>query len=552
MGAAYPWFVKRDLDGFFGLFVDNLLQLLVIAGLCMGLCGFSAELVFGAILPGAAISVVVGNLYYAHLARKVARALGRSDITALPYGINTPSVFAYVFLVILPTYLANQSLGQETAARLAWQAGLMACLGSGIIETAGAFVGESLRRWTPRAALLAALAAISITFISMEFMLRIYANPIVAFLPLGILLTQFFSRIRIPAGLPAGMVAVIVGSALYWSLPDAMVNTAPGARALHGLWDNVGLRLPRLALADLIAGLDPALILLYLGVIVPMGVMNVVGSLQNIESAAAAGDPYPVRPCMLANGIGTIAAACCGSCFPTTIYIGHPGWKSLGSRVGYSVLNAAVIAVICFAGLVQPIARLVPIEAAAGILVWIAIIIGAQAFQATPPRHAPAIILGFFPAVAGYAKVLLGGALAAAAATAAQTGADELAAQLNLGQLVRNGSLEQAGIFVHGILALESGFVLTCMILAAVGVFLIERRFLTAAAWMAVSAALALVGILHGYTVTASAVVPAVGWAIGWPFSVGYLLLAALFTAAHFWRRHPEQSDDNGGDQGLS
>ena len=36
------------------------------------------------------------------------------------------------------------------------------------------------------------------------------------------------------------------------------------------------------------------------------------------------------------NGLGSIAAALFGSAFPTTIYIGHPGWKALGARAGYS------------------------------------------------------------------------------------------------------------------------------------------------------------------------------------------------------------------------
>ena len=36
MSGSYPIFVKRDLDGFFGLFVDNLVQLLLIVALCGG------------------------------------------------------------------------------------------------------------------------------------------------------------------------------------------------------------------------------------------------------------------------------------------------------------------------------------------------------------------------------------------------------------------------------------------------------------------------------------------------------------------------------------
>ncbi len=162
-----PWFVRGDIDGFFGLFIDNLLQLMVIAVLGRAVCGFSPELINGRILPGAAVSILVGNLFYAWQARRLARQTGRANVTALPYGINTPSVFAYILLIMGPVY-------QETRdPQLAWRAGLLACFLSGVMETAGAFAGDWLRRHTPRAALLSALAGIALTFIAMGFLLDV-------------------------------------------------------------------------------------------------------------------------------------------------------------------------------------------------------------------------------------------------------------------------------------------------------------------------------------------------------------------------------------------
>ena len=76
-----------------------------------------------------------------------------------------------------------------------------------------------------------------------------------------------------------------------------------------------------------------------------MGLFNVLGSLQNIESAEAAGDSYPTMPCAGGERHRLGRAAAFGSCFPTTIYIGHPGWKELGARSGYSVLNGVFFAV---------------------------------------------------------------------------------------------------------------------------------------------------------------------------------------------------------------
>src|SRR5207244_1667643 len=111
----------------------------------------------------------------------------------------------------------------------------------------------------------------------------------------------------------------------------------------------------------------------------------------------AAGDGYSTRSSLAVNGLGCLAAAAFGSCFPTTLYIGHPGWKTLGARAGYSVLNGVVMSLICFSGTLALIAWAVPIEAGMAIVLWIGIVIAAQAFQAVPRAHAPAVVMGLLP-----------------------------------------------------------------------------------------------------------------------------------------------------------
>src|SRR5262245_60210946 len=184
----YPIFAKRDLDGFFGLFIDNIVQLLLIVQLCATMCGMTgahAELLYARILPGAAVSILIGNLFYAGQAHVLALRERRGDVTALPFGINTPSLLVFMFFVMIPTY--EQTGDPEQA----WLMGLLACLGSGIIEFAGAFVAERVRRNTPRAALLATLAGIAITFISMNFALQIWNRPLIAMLPLAVVLITY-------------------------------------------------------------------------------------------------------------------------------------------------------------------------------------------------------------------------------------------------------------------------------------------------------------------------------------------------------------------------
>lgn len=208
---AFSWWQRGDLDGFFGLFVDNLIQLILIVTLCTVVLGMPDALVFGRILPGVAISLLLGNLFYALQARALAERTGRV-FTALPYGVNTVSLFAYILFVMLPVV---KSTGD---AELAWKMGLAACLGSGLIELGGAFVAGWVKRVTPRAALLATLAGIAISFIAMDFAFRIFADPLVGFAPLALIFMQYIGRIRMPHGLPAGLAAVLVGTLLAWGL----------------------------------------------------------------------------------------------------------------------------------------------------------------------------------------------------------------------------------------------------------------------------------------------------------------------------------------------
>src|ERR1044071_8579149 len=160
------WIVRGDIDGFFGLAIVNLVQLLLIDALCRGVLGFPADLVYGRILPGAAISILVGNIAYALQAKRLAERTGRSDVCALPYGINTVSLFAHVFLIMAPAKAIAVRAGAPDPSRVAWQAGLLATFCSGVIEIALAFVAERVRKLTPRAALLSTLSGIALGFIS--------------------------------------------------------------------------------------------------------------------------------------------------------------------------------------------------------------------------------------------------------------------------------------------------------------------------------------------------------------------------------------------------
>ncbi len=550
MSSTYPLFVKRDIDGFFGLFVDNIVQLLLILGLCSGLCGMTGEhsnLLFRYIFPGAAVSILIGNVFYAWQAHRLARRTGRSDITALPYGINTPSLLVYVFFVMLPVYLETQ----DPVA--AWKLGLIACLGSGVIELIGAIFAGTIRRYTPRAALLSTLAGIAIGFIAMTFTLQIFFKPLIAMPPLGVLLLALFARSKFPLGLPGGLVAVLIGTATAWVLtlvvgqfpqaPEWLTINAMSASAVSEQFERVGLYLPVFVGGEIADTLkDWSSWLGFLSVIIPMGLFNIIGSMQNIESAEASGDSFHTGSSMAINGIGTIVAALFGSCFPTTIYIGHPGWKELGARAGYSTLNGIVVTALCFSGLIGLASAVVPIEAGVAIVLWIGIIITAQSFQATPNAHAPAVAMGLFPAIAAWGATVMSGAFLVSGGTTMQ---DVLAG---------NSAAEVNGFLIEGLLTLERGYIFTCMILAALAANLIDRRFVSSSLWAAVGAVLTFLGLMHAYQLQGNVldywlisqvppesarVFPATGIAIG------YAAISLVCLLASFWQKDDSDSSLN-------
>ncbi|MGE3803410.1 MAG: NCS2 family permease [Gemmataceae bacterium] len=475
------WFSRGDLDGFFGLAIDNLVQLLLIYALWTSPpLSMKPDLLFQYVLPGVAVSLLIGNLFYAWQAKKLADATGRTDVCALPYGINTPSLIAYIFLVMVPAKMTAVAAGSPDPDRVAWQAGLAACIGSGLIEFFGSFVAERIRKATPRAALLATLSGIALGFICLGFFFQTFAHPIVGFTTLAVILLTYFGNVRFKGGLPGGLVAVALGTALAWA--TGIAGTVSPDRA-------VGFYPPTPIFDDLLSAFGQGQFVAYLSVIIPMGVFNLIGSLQNIESAEAAGDPYPTAPSLAVNGLGTLAAACFGSCFPTTIYIGHPGWKALGARAGYSILNGLFFTVVCLTGTLTYIAYAVPMDAGLAIVVWIGIVITAQAFTATPRAHAPAVVIGLLPAVAAWGVLMMKNGIRAAGDVMLFKDTDKLVQ-----------ALTQAGVGgADGGLRLEQGFIFTCMILAALTVAVIEGHFRAAALWCVSAALLTLVGLMHSY-----------------------------------------------------
>jgi AGZA family xanthine/uracil permease-like MFS transporter len=500
------WFVSGDLDGYFGLFFSSLPDLLLIPSL-LPLCGFSASFTDRRILPAVALSIVGGNVFYAFQARQLARRSSRSDVTAIPFGVNLPTIFAYIFLIMQPVYQHTHD------ANLAWQAGVFASFVSGIVQTLGAFCTDWLRRYTPRAALLCPLAGIALAYLSLGFIFGIFEKPAVALFPAAVLLIVYASRLRLPFRIPGGLLCLVTGAVLASVLSALHLYRMPATAG-----PPIGLYLPHPA--NLVDFLLHSGGWHYLAVILPMSMLDTLVSLQILESVKLAGDDFPTRPSLLANGVATLAAAFFGSPFPTTLYFGHMAHKDYGARIGYSILSGVTIAIICMTGLVSAVLQFVPIEVVSIVVVWFGLVMVGQAFQEVPRSHCVAVAFGLLPMLAAWALGIVNLAISKSGTT-----------------LHNVASLFGSELPIYGMMALSQGSILTSMLWAAALAWIFDRRFLQAALWMASACLLSCFGLIHAYTLSPQGVENKLGLLAAPAFALSYAAIALFLVACHFYVR---------------
>lgn len=470
--------VTGDLNAFFGLFTNVLLNVLVLSGLALYVVQMPNETVYGRILPALGIALPLGNLFYAYLAWQLARKEGRDTVTAMPYGPSVPHMFIVVFVVMLPTYLTTHD------PILAWKLGLVWALIVGIIVLLGAFVGPTIRKYTPRAAMLGTLAGISIAFISMRPAYQMFEGAWIGLICFVIILMSWIGNVRLPFNVPGGLAVVLVGSGMAWiatalGWSDLMQPSAVGEAIQH-----FSLHLPIVTGDVLSIPFEQVWPLLVTAI--PLGIYNFTEGINNVESASAGGDNYNLRAILMADGAGAIVGAFLGSPFPPAVYIGHPGWKAMGGRIGYSLVTGVGVGILCFLGLTALLLSVIPLVSIVPILLFIGLVIGAQAFQASPKRHAPAIVLALVPNIAEWAKTQVDGALGAGG--------------INIGAIPDKvfADLANAGVLYQGMELAGGGAVLAGLMIGAIAVFVIDRRFNWAAVYAGAATLLSFFGFIHG------------------------------------------------------
>lgn len=459
-------FRPGDINAFFGLMLDNVTQLVILSGILIGVFGFPKELVLYKIVPGSVVGVLIGDLVYSSMAVRLARKTGRADVTAMPLGIDTVSLFAFSFGIIGPAYLATKN------AEAAWRISTAAIVVVGLLKIVLAFPAPYLRRFVPRAGLLGPIAAVAILLIAFFPTLKIFHQPLVGFLSLVIILAGFIGRVRMPFGLPAAFTGVTVGVAVYYTL-SAVGLIVPESRTISEAGWITAIPWPTLGFLQGFPGLGP-----YLALALPFALVTVVGGVDVTESAAAGGDEYSTRNIVLTDGFATLIGGLCGGVLQTTPYIGQPAYKDMGAGAGYTLATALFVGLGGMLGYLAWIVNLIPEAAVAPILIFIGLEILAQAFSATPKPHHKAVAIAFLPAIAYLVLIQVSSAV---------TGS--------------GGSFERltgdAAVTVQTITLLANGFIISSMLWAGALSMIIDQRLKVAAGFLAVAGVASSFGLIH-------------------------------------------------------
>ena len=530
--VAYRWYAKGDINAFFGLMLDNVVNLALLGAILVGAFGFPAGLVYTRMFPGTALGVLVGDAIYTWLAFRLARKTGRDDVTAMPLGLDSPTTLGMALAVLGPAFIAAKArMAEADAAIVAWQVGMATMVLIGVLKAIMAFFGEAIRRAIPAPGILGAIAGVGLALLGTLQLANTFGEPVVGMIALGIVVYGLIAKLRLPYHAPEVLASVVVGSIVFYALGAAELLTQP--IATPPLDFPLGFPLPSLGF---VAGLSEALTT-YLPLALPFAILTIIGGIINTESARVAGDHYETRDILLTEAASTLVAGVCGGVAQTTPYIGHPAYKAMGGRAAYTLATGIFIGLGGILGYIAFLAAALPLPALAPILVFIAIEMTTQSFTSMPRRHFAAVTLAALPSLAYLVLIFLsqvhGGALLGAAIDPA-------------GAMQSAGLTNPAFVRLCGVvLMLANGFIITAMIWGGAATHVIDRNARAAAVLLASGAVLSLVGIMHS-------ILPTGG--LYWPWNAGSLLpyhwaAAYAAVAAMLWIAGRRKTDAGGADE---
>ena len=508
--------------------LDNIAGLVLMISLLANVFSFPVTFALRYMVPGTALGVLVGDLLFFWQALRYAKKTGKTEVTAMPLGLDTPSTIGMALFVIGPAYQAalGEGLESDAAALQAWHIGICSLIIMGLVKFGLAFSSNWIHRVFPRAGLLGSLAAIALVLIAFNQFPKLVANPLVGFTSLMIVLVSLIGRGKLPFKIPGALGAVLAGTVVWYLLMG--IENATGSQFLESP--------ESLELAWFPTGWLEAFqfkwvgyfghTLSYLGYIIPFAVATVIGGIDCAESAASVGDEFNTRDVIGTEAIATLVAGFCGGVVQTTPYIGHPAYKAMGGRAAYTLATALFVGGAGLIGYFSLLLVYIPEAALLPILVFIGLEITAQSFYATPKRHYAAVAVACLPALAKLVMIFIG----------------QFMGVIDFSK-VPEPVAEQLQALLNQLTVLSGGFILTSLIWASATAKIVDRRYYTAAIYLSTGGLLTLFGFMHS---------PLPGEQIFWPwdipgfsdanrlavinFSIMYLMTAGLLIGlATYW-----------------
>ena len=486
-----------ELTAFLALFLDNIGVFIFFSGILVFTFNFPMEIVLKNMVPGTALGVLFGDMVYTFMAYRLGRKTGRSDVTAMPLGLDTPSSIGLAFAVIGPAYVATKD------PVLTWQIGMGTLFLIGLVKVITAFFGNRIRQIIPTAGLLGSIAGIGLILLGFLPLLEIFNEVVVGMVALGLIFSALLGRMALPGKIPGVLAAVILGSIMHYILGHA--GMLPD---YHEPNLTLSLCIPSFSMAFL-KTLPQCL--KYLPIAIPFGLMTIIGGINNTESARLAGDHYKTRNILMTEALTSLLAAFFGGVIQTTPYIGHPAYKKMGATYWYTLATGLLIGIGATVGLLSLFLSLIPKAVLAPIFLFIGFEIVRQAYRESPDSHSPAVSFSFLPVVANLIMIMLTQFLAISTVSF-----ENFPVRLQ--------------VLYQSLTVLSNGFVLTAMLWGSILALIIDQKPRTASAYALICGILSLFGLMHSVLPSGEIYVPWQApshlhlWIAG-----GYGLLAGTF-----------------------
>lgn len=504
--TSLPLFQSGDVGGLVYFFVGNIINYVIVIYALQHI-GWPHELIFGRVIPGMSVGLMLGGFYYAYMGWKLYKKTGRTDITALPSGLSTPAMFVYLYGIIYPLHYSGLS------PEKCWQVAVAACFLGGLIEMAGGLVGPTLRKILPRVAMLGTVAGVALVWMATAGLFEIYHDPILGMPILIVCLIGLIGGYTFRGNLPMLLVAVIFGIVYAMFLG----RTAPDTTT-------VAVTVPIFSASAVLEGLKG--VMPYLVIIIPIMIYSFIETMDNVESAIAAGDEYPLGEAQIADGACTAISALFGGIMPNVVWLGHAGLKKSKSGIGYSWVGGLLFALCGLFGIFGLLNSLMPPVIACITFLWCAMLMIVQAFTDNPRRHGAALAIALVPHLADLLYTTVNGALGAFNIFIERAEDGTFALMMDATD-ASSKALVDYGVMWKGVAALRHGSILVSIMWASTVVFIIDRRLDKAAIALLVAAGLSFFGFIHA---------PQMGLNAAQEYTLGYLQVGGICLVLHFLR----------------